>query len=606
MNPTNAAMCCLGVLYTSLILWVPTSLTLELEDNTLELKSYFPSPDEFLDDLINEYGSDGTLSVKQLQHLLGKFTERGSVGSRNLGQVAGDVVERNHAFASPSFEHPRQTELGHDTVNDRDQGGNDLSRGLHNKGGVMESTQKESRCYTSEEILQIHNMDSDIDIDRHKMVEMCPVILQQISKGCDADDDVADQDDGDDDETLEFEHFWLHRVLRNVGNETDDSDDSPTTAEVWGYSFLFVTLINLCSLVGVTIVPFMKKKVYQTILMFLICLAVGTLSGSALLHLLPEAHGMLVVEPGYVWINTTVLGGIYLFFLTEKIMKIYINRRKRLAKAEAKETGSIELKSADLCSLMAKPGHSDHRILDPVEEAANNIDKDKCIDISNGTSKHTTDSEMGNNITVAISNGNVFQTFQNEENGLSESENTPLGHKHCAHTDMALKETPTIATVAWMVIFGDGLHNFIDGLTIGAAFSVSVMNGISVCIAVVCEEFPHELGDFAILLNAGMSVKKALTYNFLSACMCYLGLVCGILLTNHTDAAVYIFAIAAGMFLYISLVDMLPEINSVEEDEENISDSKQAKIFVIQNCGLLLGWATMIILALVEANIQIG
>ena len=55
----------------------------------------------------------------------------------------------------------------------------------------------------------------------------------------------------------------------------------------------------------------------------------------------------------------------------------------------------------------------------------------------------------------------------------------------------------TIATVAWMIIFGDGIHNFIDGLSIGAAFSESILTGISVSVAVLCEEFPHELGDFA-------------------------------------------------------------------------------------------------------------
>ena len=54
-----------------------------------------------------------------------------------------------------------------------------------------------------------------------------------------------------------------------------------------------------------------------------------------------------------------------------------------------------------------------------------------------------------------------------------------------------------IATVAWMIIFGDGIHNFIDGLSIGAAFSESILTGISVSVAVLCEEFPHELGDFA-------------------------------------------------------------------------------------------------------------
>lgn len=51
-----------------------------------------------------------------------------------------------------------------------------------------------------------------------------------------------------------------------------------------------------------------------------------------------------------------------------------------------------------------------------------------------------------------------------------------------------------IATVAWMIIFGDGFHNFIDGVSIGAAFQQSIFTGISICLAVMCEELPHELG----------------------------------------------------------------------------------------------------------------
>jgi zinc transporter ZupT len=58
-----------------------------------------------------------------------------------------------------------------------------------------------------------------------------------------------------------------------------------------------------------------------------------------------------------------------------------------------------------------------------------------------------------------------------------------------------------IATVAWMVVFGDGLHNFIDGLSIGAAFNESLLTGVSISVAVMCEEFPHELGNIYFMYS---------------------------------------------------------------------------------------------------------
>ena len=51
-----------------------------------------------------------------------------------------------------------------------------------------------------------------------------------------------------------------------------------------------------------------------------------------------------------------------------------------------------------------------------------------------------------------------------------------------------------IGTLAWMITLSDGLHNFIDGLAIGASFTVSVFQGVSTSVAILCEEFPHELG----------------------------------------------------------------------------------------------------------------
>ena len=72
------------------------------------------------------------------------------------------------------------------------------------------------------------------------------------------------------------------------------------------------------------------------------------------------------------------------------------------------------------------------------------------------------------------------------------------GENHHGHSHHHFDDLHSVAPVAWMIIFGDGLHNFIDGLSIGAAFTESVLKGVSICLAVICEEFPHELGITAV------------------------------------------------------------------------------------------------------------
>ncbi|XP_073981161.1 metal cation symporter ZIP8-like isoform X2 [Rhodnius prolixus] len=149
-----------------------------------------------------------------------------------------------------------------------------------------------------------------------------------------------------------------------------------------------------------------------------------------------------------------------------------------------------------------------------------------------------------------------------------------------------------IGAVAWIIIFGDGLHNFIDGMTIGAGYSQSVSTGIGLSIAIACEEFPHELGDFAILIQSGMSVTRALFYNFLSACTAFIGLVLGILL-GQLEESHYIFAFAGGLFLYISLTHLIPELKSMLKDQLKKGKPYCLIYIILQNLGILLG-ATII------------
>lgn len=154
----------------------------------------------------------------------------------------------------------------------------------------------------------------------------------------------------------------------------------------------------------------------------------------------------------------------------------------------------------------------------------------------------------------------LSQPAETRDRSRSNSFATHRVHNH-GHGSAAAGDGE-IATVAWMIIFGDGLHNFIDGLSIGAAFSESILAGISISVAVICEEFPHELGDFAVLISSGMSMRQAIGYNFLSACTCYLGLAAGILLGDFAQGSTYILALAGGMFL-VSFYNLLSDMDTL-------------------------------------------
>jgi len=115
---------------------------------------------------------------------------------------------------------------------------------------------------------------------------------------------------------------------------------------------------------------------------------------------------------------------------------------------------------------------------------------------------------------------------------------------------------------ALMNLFGDGVHNFIDGLVIGAAYLVDINVGIATTIAVVLHEIPQEIGDFGVLIHGGFSKTKALLLNFVTALTAVLGVVVALLIGTYIESlTVFLIPFAAGNFIYIASADLIPEMH---------------------------------------------
>jgi len=118
-----------------------------------------------------------------------------------------------------------------------------------------------------------------------------------------------------------------------------------------------------------------------------------------------------------------------------------------------------------------------------------------------------------------------------------------------------------VHTFGYMNLFGDSIHNFIDGLIIAATFLTDIKLGIIASFAVALHEIPQEIGDFGVLLYAGFEKKKALIANFLVALTVILGGIVGYFLSFHLEKFIpYLLPFAAGGFIYIAASDLMPEI----------------------------------------------
>ena len=129
-----------------------------------------------------------------------------------------------------------------------------------------------------------------------------------------------------------------------------------------------------------------------------------------------------------------------------------------------------------------------------------------------------------------------------------------------------------VHSFAYMNLIGDFVHNIIDGLIMSAAFLTNIKLGIITTIAIICHEIPQEIGDFAILIHAGFKTKKAFLINMFISFSILIGAIVGVLISDKISSFTnYLITFAAGGFIYIAAVDLLPEIKKEKKNNKIIS-----------------------------------
>ena len=145
------------------------------------------------------------------------------------------------------------------------------------------------------------------------------------------------------------------------------------------------------------------------------------------------------------------------------------------------------------------------------------------------------------------------------------------GHLHGSEQMSEVDERLNVKKFVYLNLIGDGIHNLIDGMIIGASFLINTQTGLAATIAVFFHELPQEIGDFGVLVYGGFTRNKALFFNFLSA----LTAIIGVFLSNYLAINIvnffgYLLAFAAGGFIYIAASELIPEMQKEEDFKRSL------------------------------------
>ncbi|XP_042829302.1 zinc transporter ZIP4 isoform X1 [Panthera tigris] len=451
-----------------------------------------PTPQYFVDFVFRQHsGENPNITLAELEALM-----------RRLG--VGRVAET----------HSDHSDHGH------------LGKGANHQGPVPPATPNGSSsmwdtvCLSASEVMAVYGLSEQAGVTPELWAQLSPALLQQqLSGACSP-------------------------------QSSPPTRDQLSQAERYLYGSLATLLICLCAIFGLLLLTCATySAASHYIIQTFLSMAVGALTGDAVLHLTPKVLGLHThsgegLGPQSTWRLVAMLGGLYTFFLFENLFNLLLP-------------------------------------LDPEDS------KDGPCSHSHGGHSH----------------GVSLQ--------LAPSELRPPKQPHeGSRADLVTEESPELLSseprrlsselrlLPYVITLGDALHNFADGLAVGAAFASSWKTGLATSLAVFCHEVPHELGDFAALLHAGLSVRRALLLNLASALTAFVGLYVALAVDVGEDSEAWILAVATGLFLYVALCDMLPAMLHVR-------DQRPWLLFLLHNMGLLGGWTVLLLLSLYEDKITL-
>uniref|UniRef100_A0A0R3RZR3 MFS domain-containing protein n=1 Tax=Elaeophora elaphi TaxID=1147741 RepID=A0A0R3RZR3_9BILA len=383
---------------------------------------------------------------------------------------------------------------------------------------------------------------------------------------------------------------------------------------VWGIGMIIVTISAFASPLCILFVPLLNKKLYERVMTFLVALGIGALSASVIFIMLPQAFE--VSERVASMKSMIVIGSLYIFFAVDRILKFAMEikrRRKSRRMTETDENNKMNSATTHFKSISRENSCTKdeiEQIQAEIESAAVNSA------ITRTFSTHRKVPVIVHVEDDCVDNNNILQvpqpiaTIYSTSSTISRNQGKE-GDKNISVTVAVVEqmevrpETLEIPSIAYMILFGSSANNFVDGMSNGVAFADSLGRGLSIGVACIAQQFPQELGTLAILIKSGLGLKKTLLLNLIPGALSYLGFSIGALLDDYSDSAdTFVFAVSSGMYLYVFLGTLIPEMRETTSELINNNYHESIIVTVLQSAGLLLGLSFIYFMSLHIDKIQ--